>query len=70
VFGGLLPLIGLTVVARTGNIYAGLYYPIAVAGLTFVVGSLLLPGTRHVQIWKELETDRPGGAVSDLSGPG
>src|SRR6185503_20276076 len=38
VFGGLLPLIGLTVVARTGNIYAGLYYPIIVASITFVVG--------------------------------
>ena len=32
VFGGLLPLIGSDVVAATGNIYAGLYYPIAVAG--------------------------------------
>src|SRR6187397_940675 len=48
VFGGLLPLIGLSVVAQTGNIYAGLYYPIAVAGLTFIVGSLLLPETRHL----------------------
>jgi MFS family permease len=55
VFGGLLPLIGLVVVAQTGNIYAGLYYPIAVAALTFVVGSLLLPETRHVLIWSELD---------------
>ena len=55
VFGGLLPLIGLTVVAQTGNIYAGLYYPIAVAALTFVVGSLLLPETKHVLIWNEIE---------------
>ena len=31
VFGGLLPLIGLSIVARTGDIYAGLYYPMAVA---------------------------------------
>jgi len=54
VFGGLLPLIGLTVVAQTGNIYAGLYYPIAVAGLTFIVGSLLLRETRHVRIWHEV----------------
>ena len=54
VFGGLLPLIGLSVVAQTGNILAGLYYPIAVAALTFVVGSLLLPETRHVRIWTEL----------------
>lgn len=55
VFGGLLPLIGLSVVAKTGNIYAGLYYPIAVAGLTFIVGSLLLRETRHVRIWQELK---------------
>ena len=55
VFGGLLPLIGLSVVAQTGNIYAGLYYPIAVAALTFVVGSLFLPETKHVLIWKEID---------------
>jgi MFS family permease len=55
VFGGLLPVIGLYIVARTGNIYAGLYYPIAVASVTFVVGSLLLRESHHVKIWKELE---------------
>jgi MFS family permease len=55
VFGGLLPLIGLAVVAQTGNIYSGLYYPIAVAALTFVVGSLLLPETKHVLIWNEID---------------
>jgi MFS family permease len=57
VFGGLLPLIGLYVVASTGNIYAGLYYPIIVAGLTFIVGSLLLKETRHVLIWDEMDTN-------------
>jgi MFS family permease len=55
VFGGLLPLIGLTIIAQTGNIYAGLYYPIIVAGLTFIVGSLLLRETRHVLIWEEMK---------------
>ena len=55
VFGGLLPLIGLYTVAATGNIYAGLYYPIIVAAITFVVGSLLLKETRHVLIWEETE---------------
>lgn len=54
VFGGLLPLIGLSVIAQTGNIYAGLYYPIVVATVTFIVGSLLLRETRHVLIWDEL----------------
>src|SRR5262249_50914973 len=51
IFGGLLPLISLSLVARTGNIYAGLYYPIILASITFVVGSLLLPETRHIRIW-------------------
>jgi hypothetical protein len=55
VFGGMLPLVGLWIVARTGNIYAGLYYPMAVASLTFVVGSLLLRETRHTRIWHEVE---------------
>jgi MFS family permease len=60
VFGGLLPVIGLTVVARTGNIYAGLYYPIVVASLTFVVGSLLLEESHNVLIWREVqEGSRP-----------
>ena len=57
VFGGMLPLIGLYVVAQTGNIYAGLYYPIIVASVTFVVGSLLLKETRGVLIWGEMEPD-------------
>jgi hypothetical protein len=55
VFGGLLPVIGLSVVANTGNIYAGLYYPIVVASLTFIVGSLLLKETRHTLIWDEVK---------------
>ena len=55
VFGGLLPLIGLSIVAQTGNIYAGLYYPIIVAAITVIVGSLLLRETRHVLIWDELK---------------
>jgi MFS family permease len=54
VFGGLLPLIGLSVIASTGNIYAGLYYPMIVASITFVVGSLLLRESRAVKIWEEV----------------
>jgi MFS family permease len=55
VFGGLLPVAGLTIIANTGNIYAGLYYPIVVAGATFVIGSLFLPETRHLRIWQEVD---------------
>jgi MFS family permease len=69
VFGGLLPLIGLSVIARTGDIYAGLYYPIAVAAATFAIGSLLLTETHSALIWKELESDEDRGVVSDIEGP-
>ena len=62
IFGGLLPVIGLTVVASTGNIYAGLYYPIAIASVTFVVGSLLLKETHHKKIWDET---KPTGSVTN-----
>jgi MFS family permease len=58
VFGGLLPLIGLSIVARTGNIYAGLYYPIAVASVTFVVGSLMLKETHNTLIWEEVQRSK------------
>jgi MFS family permease len=57
VFGGLLPLIGLSVCAATGNIYAGLYYPMIVAGITFVVGSLLLRETHATKIWDEVSPE-------------
>jgi len=55
VFGGLLPVVGLWIVAETGNIYAGLYYPIIIASITFVVGSLLLQESHHVKIWHEVD---------------
>jgi MFS family permease len=55
VFGGMLPLIGLSIVARTGNIYAGLYYPITVAAITFVIGSIFLKETHNVLIWEEVK---------------
>ena len=44
-FGGFLPTIAFAMVAATGDIYAGLWYPIGVAVLTLVVGLLWLPET-------------------------
>ena len=55
VFGGLLPLIGVSIIAQTGNIYAGLYYPMIVAGITFVVGSIFLKETHGHKIWDEVD---------------
>jgi len=44
-FGGFLPTTAFAMVAATGDIYYGLWYPIVVAGITVVVGFLFLPET-------------------------
>jgi MFS family permease len=49
-FGGMLPLLATAVVAATGNIYAGLWYPIVVALVTLVVGAVFLRETKNVDI--------------------
>jgi MFS family permease len=64
VFGGLLPLIGLSLCASTGNIYAGLYYPISVASICFVCGVILLRETRGTLIWEEIGVAAPGTTVA------
>jgi len=46
-FGGFLPLVASAMVAATGDIYYGLWYPIGVAAMTLVVGVLFLPETRN-----------------------
>jgi MFS family permease len=51
-FGGLLPPIAVALVAATGNIYAGLWYPIAIAAMTFIVGLIFVPETKNVDITK------------------
>ena len=52
-FGGFLPLIATAVVAKTGNLYAGLIFPIGIAALTFIVGCLLLKETHGRPIDEE-----------------
>ena len=49
-FGGFLPTIAFALVAATGNIYYGLWYPIVIALMTFVIGSLFLRETKDVDI--------------------
>jgi MFS family permease len=51
-FGGLLPATGLAIVAQTGNMYNGLWYPIIFASITFVVGMLFVRETKDVDIYK------------------
>lgn len=50
-FGGLLPTTAFAIVAQTGNIYSGLWYPVVVAGLTFVIGALFIRESRG-QSWQ------------------
>jgi MFS family permease len=50
VFGGLVPIIGLTLIDRTGNNFAGLWYPMLIAGICAVVCYFLVPETSHVDI--------------------
>jgi hypothetical protein len=49
-FGGMLPLLATAVVAAQGDIYAGLWYPIIVAVMTLVIGTLFLRDTKGVDI--------------------
>ena len=53
-FGGFTPFIATAVVAKTGHIYAGLWYPIGVAAITFIIGSIFLRESKDVRIWDEV----------------
>lgn len=50
-FGGLLPTTSFALVASAGNMYSGLWYPIVIAGMTAVVGTLFLRETKDVDIY-------------------
>jgi hypothetical protein len=50
-FGGMLPTTAFAIVASTGNMYNGLWYPICVAAMTFVIGTLFIRETKDVDIY-------------------
>ena len=50
-FGGLLPTTSFAIVAQTGNMYNGLWYPIIIAAITAVVGTLFVRETKDVDIY-------------------
>ncbi len=50
-FGGMLPLVATAMVASSGNIYYGLWYPIVVALMTVVIGALFLKETVHTNMF-------------------
>jgi hypothetical protein len=51
-FGGLLPTTAFAMVAATGDIYYGLWYPVVVAAVTFVIGMLFIRETKDVDIYQ------------------
>jgi MFS family permease len=51
-FGGFLPATVFAIVATTGNIYSGLWYPVIIAAVSLVIGFLFLPETKDVDITK------------------
>jgi MFS family permease len=50
-FGGLLPTLSFAIVAQTGNIYSGLWYPVVVAAVTALIGLVWVPETRDVDLF-------------------
>jgi len=50
-FGGMLPTTAFAIVASTGNMYNGLWYPIVIAAMTFVIGMLFIRETKDVDIY-------------------
>ena len=58
-FGGLLPATSFAIVAQTGDIYAGLWYPIVVALMTVVIGLFFVPETKDRDILAEDTAEAP-----------
>ena len=52
-FGGLMPTTAFAIVAQTGNMYNGLWYPIIIASATFVIGLLFVKETKDVDIYAD-----------------
>jgi MFS family permease len=62
-FGGWLPFIATAIAAATGNALLALAYPIAVAAMTFLVGTFFIRETRGTRIWDEV-----GGEAPEIAG--
>jgi MFS family permease len=52
-FGGLMPTTAFAIVAQTGNMYNGLWYPVIIAGATVVIGGLFIKETKDVDIYAD-----------------
>ncbi|MEP2828358.1 MFS transporter [Parvibaculum sp.] len=52
-FGGFLPTVSFAIVAATGNLYSGLWYPVIIAAMTFIVGLIFVPETKDRELHPE-----------------
>ena len=52
-FGGFLPTVSFAIVAATGNVYSGLWYPVIIAAATFVIGLIFVPETKDRELHPE-----------------
>lgn len=62
VFGGLVPIIGLSLIQSTGNNFAGLWYPIGIAAICFIIGALFIKETNQNDL--TVDTAVPNSTVS------
>jgi len=58
-FGGLLPATSFAMIAQTGDVYFGLWYPIVIALATVVIGLFFVPETKDVDIYAEDTAEPP-----------
>ncbi|WP_235907535.1 MFS transporter [Siccirubricoccus phaeus] len=58
-FGGLLPATSFAMIAQTGDVYYGLWYPIVIAGATVVIGLFFVPETKDVDIYAQDVAEKP-----------
>jgi hypothetical protein len=52
-FGGLLPATSFAMIAQTGDVYYGLWYPIAIAAMTLVIGAIFVPENKDKDIFSD-----------------
>ncbi|HET7544133.1 MAG TPA: MFS transporter [Polyangiaceae bacterium] len=52
-FGGFLPAVSFSIVAAKGNIYSGLWYPIVIAVVTFIIGMLFVKETKDSEVYHQ-----------------
>ena len=67
-FGGLLPTTAFAIVAQTGNMYNGLWYPIIIAAATVVIGMIFMPETKNGDIFThgDATEPRPGDPIVEF----